>query len=297
MVKKTKRLANFLNTNLPLFNKGVLTKLILVNATLFLFANIGIAVLHFTNSDGVEVFYQWLSLSSSSDIFVSHFWTIITYMFLHVSFLHFFFNMMWLYWMGDLFMSFIGKEKLVATYFIGGIVGGLFFLLFSSLLPMSGNYLVGASASVMAIVIVLAIYVPNFTLNLMFIGEVKLKYVAIASFVLTTVLDFSDNTGGKLAHVGGALTGVLLGVFYKKGIDLTAFPRKLFSSIATIFSSNKNNMKVAYKRKLSDEEYNLNKKAEAKRLDDILDKISRSGYESLTKEEKNFLFKQSQQNK
>ena len=203
-------------------------------------------------------------------------------MFVHTDLLHVLFNLLWLYWMGNIFLEYIGSRQLLFVYIMGGMCGGILFVLLSEFI--NSSFLIGASASVMAIVVAIAVLLPEYTIHLMFIGPVRLKYVALISFILTTVIDLSQNTGGKIAHVGGALFGYLYMVQYKKGNDIS----KLFTSLFK-----KSNMKVAYKKNISDDDYSINKIALQKRVDAILDKISKSGYESLNKEEKEVLFKAS----
>ena len=154
------------------------------------------------------------------------------------------------------------------------------------------GYLLGASGSVMAVVVAIAFLVPDYSLHLMFLGPVRLKYIALASFVITTVLDFNQNTGGKLAHLGGALFGCIYTLQYKKGSDLTkglSFLLEKLKKAPTL--TRRSPIKVAYKqsRKQADPS-SLNKDEFQKRIDTILDKISQSGYDSLTKEEKETLF-------
>lgn len=260
-----------------------LIKLIVINAFLFVLANL---LNQFIN------FYSFFSLPSNIDIFISRFWSLLTYMFLHKDFSHILFNMLWLYLMGKIFVDFMGSKRLVTVYLLGGLFGGILFLLLGNFIFKNELYgtLVGSSAGVMAVVVAIAVLAPDYIIHLMFIGPVKIKYMALISFVLTTVLDLSVNTGGKIAHIGGALFGLLYAVLYKRGTDLST----IITSFSKIFSS-KNKMKVAYKRSVSNEDYNASKIQLQHKIDEILDKISNSGYESLSKEEKEILFKVSNQ--
>jgi len=180
---------------------------------------------------------------------------------------------------------------------LGGISGGLLFLLTAWVFPMQFHYtfLLGASAGVMAVVIAIAVLVPDYMIHLMFLGGVKLKYLALASFILTSILDISQNTGGKIAHIGGALFGLLFMMQHKKGRDLTTPVVSFLNWVVSLFSGN-SKIKVTYRRKPSNEDYNSNQKAKQQKIDAILDKISKAGYESLTKEEKDYLFKASKEN-
>ena len=260
-----------------------LVKLIVINAFLFVLANL---LNQFIN------FYSFFSLPSNIDIFISRFWSLLTYMFLHKDFSHILFNMLWLYLMGKIFVDFMGSKRLVTVYLLGGLFGGILFLLLGNFIFENELYgtLIGSSASVMAVVVAIAVLTPDYIVHLMFLGPIKIKYIALISFVLTTVLDLSVNTGGKIAHIGGALFGLIYSVLYKNGTDLS----NIFSSFAKIFSS-KSKMKVAYKRSVNDEDYNACKIQLQHSIDEVLDKISKSGYESLSKEEKEILFNVSNQ--
>ena len=139
-------------------------------------------------------------------------WTLITYMFVHKDIWHILFNMLWLYWFGRIFLEYLDQRKLVAVYLLGGISGALVYILSFNIFPafagvVSESVAIGASASVMAIVIAIAAYVPDYTVHLFLFGRIKIKYMALAIFVLTSIMDFSVNSGGKLAHIGGAFFG------------------------------------------------------------------------------------------
>lgn len=226
-------------------------------------------------------------------------WTLITYMFTHKDILHILFNMLWLYWFGRIFLEYLDQRKLVAVYILGGISGAIVYVLsfnifpvFTSLIPES--VAIGASASVMAVVVAIAAYVPNYPVHLLLIGRVKIIWIAVGIFVLTSFMDFSVNSGGKLAHMGGALFGYLYIVNLRKGKDPGRALNRIIDSIASIFKARKEKMKVSYSRKKTDYEYNKAKAERQEKIDRILDKISKGGYDSLTKEEKNLLFSESQ---
>jgi len=157
------------------------------------------------------------------------------------------------------------------------------------------TFLLGASAGVMAVVIAIAILLPDYVIHLLFFGGVKLKYLALASFILTSILDISQNTGGKISHIGGALFGMIFMLQYKNGNDLTKPIGVFLDWISSVFNG-KSKIKISYRRKASDDDYNQNQRAKQAKVDAILDKISKSGYEALTKEEKDFLFKASGRN-
>ena len=274
-------------------NKGNgLMKIIIINIALFIVVNIVSAFTRFSGSDSSFI-NTWLALPSDFTTFITHPWTLLSYIFLHLDLMHILFNMLWLYWIGKIFIEYLGSERLVSTYLLGGIFGGVLFIIVSNLFPSfySNSYLLGVSAGVMAIVIGTAALVPEYVIHLMFFGPVKLKYLALVSFLITTILDFSVNTGGKIAHIGGALYGLIYISQYKKGRDISKNFNALIFWISSLFkNAKKSKMKVAYKRKLSDEQFNQNKIERQKKMDEILDKISKSGYESLSKQEKEILF-------
>lgn len=269
----------------------VLTRIILINVIVFLIVNIVDHLLKLTGSGHSLVYY--LALPGNVISALKHGWTFITYMFLHDGLMHILFNMLWLYWLGKIFVEYLGSRRLVGVYLLGGITGGLLYILASMVFPFYfyNTFLLGASAGVMAVVIAIAILLPDYVIHLLFFGGVKLKYLALASFIITSILDISQNTGGKISHIGGALFGMIFILQYKKGKDLSVFFIRIYDRIGGLFRR-KSRIKVAYRKK-SDSDYNEEKVKRQQKIDGILDKISKAGYESLTKEEKDFLFKAS----
>lgn len=225
-------------------------------------------------------------------------WTLFTYMFLHEDFFHILFNMIMLYFGGILFAEYLGGKKLTATYLLGGIAGAFVYIgsfnVFPAFAAVKGCSLaMGASASVLAVFIAIATYVPNLTVSLLLFGKIKLKYIAILFVIIDVFSIEKGNPGGHLAHLGGALCGFIyiLGMKNLKGI-IGTYPSmsKLF---AKLFSRKPKMQASRGSRPMQDDEYNRLKAEKQKRTDAILDKISKAGYESLTKEEKEFLFKMS----
>ena len=269
-----------------------LMRIILINVVIFFIVNVVGELIRFTGN-GHSLIY-WLALPGDTILALTHGWTFFTYMFLHEGLMHILFNMLWLYWLGKIFVEYVGSKRLVAVYLLGGISGGILFTLMSMIFPIyfSNTILLGASAGVMAVVVAIAILLPDYMIHLMFFGGVRLKYLALASFILTSVLDISQNTGGKIAHIGGALFGMIFMLQYKNGNDITKPVTAFLDWIVGLFSK-RPKIKVSYSRKVNDDEYNLNQKAKQQRIDSILDKISKSGYDALTKDEKDFLFKAS----
>lgn len=282
------------------FRKGnALHKLIYLNVGLFLAVQIVRIILFLSNAyDLFDGFLNYLAIPSNLEVLVRRPWTVITYMFLHVDFFHILFNLLWLYWFGTVFIQELGLKKLLSTYLLGGLVGGLLYVLFYNLFPVfdpvvADSIALGASASVMAVVIAAATFSPHRRMHLIFIGPVRIVYIALIMFILTSLVDFSVNTGGKIAHIGGALTGFLFAYYYRQGRDITKGFDRMMDKIASWFKPQKQKMKVTYKRPVSDYEYKKKKAEEQKEIDQILDKISRGGYDSLTEKEKELLFKMS----
>ncbi len=225
-------------------------------------------------------------------------WTIITYMFTHKDIWHILFNMLWLYWFGRIFLEYLDQKKLVAVYLLGGISGAIIYVLSFNIFPgfddqVTSSVAIGASASVIAIVIAIASYVPNYTVNLFLFGRIRIIYLALTIFVLTSIMDFSVNSGGKLAHIGGAIFGYLYILNIKKGRDIGKGINKIIDSFTTLFKPRKK-LKVTYRKPASDYDYNKERAEHQAKINIILDKISKGGYDSLTKEEKETLFRESQ---
>lgn len=241
---------------------------------------------------------QWIGVPASIPNLLLKPWTLITYMFVHEGFWHLFFNMIWLYWFGKIFMEFMPGHKIYTVYFIGGITGALTFILAYNLFPVFQDTIhlsttIGASASVLAITIATAVLVPDYTVNLLFIGPVKIKYIAIFTVVLDVLMIRSGNAGGHFAHIGGAISGALFILFIRKDIARRSGLLRLLSNIGNPFKKRPLRTVHSKGRPLSDEEYNKQKILKQEKIDRILDKISRSGYTSLSAEEKEILFNSS----
>ena len=230
-------------------------------------------------------------------------WSIATYMFLHVDFLHILFNMLWLFWFGKIFLDYLSGRQLLWVYLLGGLTGGAFFILAYNIFPVfevnrANAFALGASASVMAIVAAIATLMPDYPLYLLFIGKIKLKHIAIFTVVIDFLLIKSDNPGGHIAHLGGMSWGLLYTLFYLKQQNKGGILGTLSQRLHHLFRvRRKTKFKVYHNpRTVSDDEYNTNKKLQQEKIDLILDKISKSGYSSLTKEEKELLFRSSNRN-
>ena len=262
-------------------------RLIVVNIIIFIIANIWVNI-----PGGEPIFYDYFALPSSPIKLLHKPWTLFTYMFVHVGVGHVLSNMMWLYFVGRIFTDFVRGYRLFYTYVLGGLAGGLLYFAFANIIGEHGN-MIGASAGVMAILVATAVLVPDYLVYLFIIGEVRLKYVVFFAFLLTSIVDFSVNSGGKVSHIGGALYGILFMLQYKKGTDFTEIVHNFFTKIKSLLTFAKDGRKL---RKAGGSGIKQNKKAavdKQKKIDSILDKISHSGYDALTKEEKDFLFKSS----
>lgn len=272
---------------------NILAKLIYINVGLFILIRLMGVIFLLFNIPGIS-FLQYLQMPSSPELLLYRPWTVITYMFTHFDFLHILFNMLWLYWFGGLFLSFFSERQLGGLYLLGGIAGAVLFMLAYNIFPYfqtvaSSSYLMGASASVMAIVFAVSFYRKDLEINLFLIGRVKLIYLALFTFVIDLLAITSDNAGGHIAHIGGAMFGIWFAMRIKKGKDLTAPMNRLLDWVVNL-GKRKPKMKVTYKRAETDYEYNARKNRESADLDAILDKLKRSGYESLSADEKRQLF-------
>jgi len=209
-------------------SKNIVIQLILVNVLVFIVIGL-IEVVYTLFKLPIGVFHQYvtnnLSISAVPIEVVKKPWTFITYMFMHSGFFHILVNMLMLYWFGKIFNDFLGNKKLFDVYISGGLAGAIIYLIAYQTIPLlEGNYpllgMVGASASVVAIIVATATYFPDYSVFMLFFGRVKLKYLAIF-FLIIDVLSLKDgNTGGHFAHLGGALFGFIYANRLKKGIDI-----------------------------------------------------------------------------
>jgi|TARA_B100000085_G_C18436467_1_gene468939 membrane associated rhomboid family serine protease len=211
-------------------------------------------------------------------------WSLITYGFLHGSFSHLFWNMIMLFYFGNILVNYFGDKRLLNVFFNGILFGGIIYIISYNLFPVFtgvSSKMIGSSAGVMAILFYITSYNPNHTIRFFFLN-IKLLYIAIFLLLMDIIQIPVENSGGHIAHLGGALIGFLMFRSFK-GID--------FVDIYTNLSTKKNNKKIKRNKTFSGSNF------DQKKIDSILDKISESGYESLTKEEKNYLFKASNKKK
>lgn len=297
-------MASFINDiRENLKQSNTLQKLLIVNIAVFVLINITKAVMQlfmFSMNDVLNL-TEWLAVPASIGMLITRPWTLITYMFLHEEFFHILFNMLWLYWMGQIFQEYLGNKKLFSTYILGGISGALLYIIAFNLFPLFSNavhsaYALGASASVLAITVAAATLLPEYPVHLLFLGRIPLKFIAIVTILLDLVNISGSNAGGHIAHLGGAMFGFVYIKQLRKGKDMADWFHTLMDKFALLFrSSPRSTMKVKHKRAVDDDSYLQTKKERQAYVDEILDKISKSGYGSLTKEEKEFLFKSSRE--
>ena len=273
---------------------SILKKLIFINVAVFILIRLlGILLLLFNLQDFPILLY--LQLPASPMALLSRPWTLFTYMFTHFEFLHILFNMLWLYWFGELFLQVFNERQLGGLYVLGGLAGALLFVVSYNLFPYfrevaAFSFLMGASASVMAIVFAVSFYRKEIEINLLLIGRIKLIYLALFTLVIDLLAMTSDNAGGHIAHIGGALFGIWFASRYAQGKDLTAPINRLIDKFVNL-GKRKPKMSVTYGgRSNKDWEYNARKQQEAANIDAILDKLKRSGYGSLSADEKKQLF-------
>lgn len=276
---------------------GVAQKLIFWNIGIFVVTAL-LQLLYITEVWSFDC-YDLVALHSDLSYFIKTPWTIFTYMFVHAGFLHLLFNMLVLHFTGRIFTTFFTQRQLLGVFILGGLFSGFVFLLSYALLGAS-SIVVGASGAIMAVMLATATYAPEMQVRLLLIGNVKLIWIAIVILFLDLIQLPVSNTGGHLAHLGGALFGYIYIKSLKGGVDLSKGISKIqdfFENLST--PKKKTPFKTVYKNTTTNKSTanrstsitDKDKSVEQKKIDEILDKISQSGYDSLTKEEKDFLFK------
>ena len=278
---------------------NIIIKLIVINVVLFLVATLGSWI--FKTSAGELM--KWFVLPVEPGSLIVQLWSLLTYSFLHFGFWHIFWNMLVLYWFGQYVLNLFTEKRFLTIYLLGAICGGLLFVLAYNVFPvLSGTlaYLIGASAAVRAIMIFIAAYTPNAEVRIIFFN-VKLWQIGVF-VVLSDLIQIptSGNAGGLIAHLGGALFGYMYAIQLKKGNDIGLWFEKIMDGFANMFTPKKKSpLKTVHKSKsytkpkqrTSSSKKKYVKTPNQEQIDAILDKISKSGYDSLTKEEKDFLFK------
>ncbi len=280
------------------FKSGnIISRLIIINVAVFLLLNVAFVVLlllHYDRSTPEAIrnsILTWIELPSNPSALLRRPWTVITHLFTHFGIFHLLFNMLCLYWFGRIIQEFIGSKKILPLYILGGISGAALLLISYQIFPgLTPKPAIGASAGVLAMVIGAATLVPDYAVFLIFFGSVRLKYIAFFMVVIDLVSIQGLNSGGHIAHLGGALFGYVFIKQLQVGHDWSKPFNGFFEALAGLFK--KKEPRVVYKTESQEHkkrsEYPQDKQQQ---VDAILDKISRSGYNSLTKEEKEFLFR------
>jgi membrane associated rhomboid family serine protease len=238
-------------------------------------------------------FINWVALSSEPSVFILKPWTLLTYAFFHDDFLHLFFNMIVLNFSSYLFLTFFTSKQYLGLYVLSAIFAGLIFALGFNLMHYSGS-IVGASAAIMAILVAVTTYTPLMEVRLMFVGTVKLWQVTAVILVLDLVQFRLGNSGGHISHLAGAFFGYVYIKSLQNGIDLSKVVTVVLDFFANFFRKPKTPFKKVHKNYTKPVEKPISKivvkDKKQQQIDEILDKISQSGYDSLNQEEKEFLF-------
>ena len=273
--------------------KNMLSRLMLINIVIWLICLFISVFTWLFNISDISFVTKLFAVPSDISALAEKPWSVFTYMFLQEQFGHLFFNMLMLYYGGKIFMQYFSEKQLLLTYIFGGLFGALFFILAFNVFPVFENmkghaFALGSSASVLSILIAAATYRPDYTLNLFLLGQVKMKWVAIVFVVIDFLSITKGNSGGHIAHLGGALWGFLYAFMLKSDFDIyKIFKKKAKIRVKTVNSEN------YHRRPKTDEQYNAERAQEQEDVDRILEKIAKNGYSSLSDKEKEFLFRQS----
>jgi len=267
---------------------NALVKIILINVIIFIGASFIEVFLTLSGAGNLfKLIINKLMLPASFTSFIIQPWSLISYFFLHLNFTHILWNMLFLYWFGKIIQDNIGNNAVISLYVLGGIIGGLSYMALFNIIPyyenrISESLMLGASAGVFSIVAGSATLLPNYTFYLLFLGPVRIKYIAIF-YILLSFLDVTgSNAGGEIAHLGGALIGYLFIRQLQNGINMG----EGIINIINLFNRKEN--KKERKETIINEEHKSDISQDE--IDNILDKISESGYSSLSKKEKEKLF-------
>jgi membrane associated rhomboid family serine protease len=274
-------------------------QLILINVGVFLVLLVVDLMTWITGTEALfSIIYRQFSMPSAFTEFLSRPWTLITYMFAHSmrDIFHILFNMLVLYWFGRLFVEYLGGDKLIALYVLGGLAGGVAYLTLYNFNPgfFGKAEMVGASGAIYAVVIATAVFMPNYTFYLLFFGPVRIKYIALF-YVIISLLYVRQgvNMGGNIAHLGGALMGLIYIKQLQAGVNWGRWITETLSWVKSLFKP-RQTVKVTYRKERA--RYTPQEPSGSipqEEIDAILDKISEGGYDSLTREEKEKLFRAS----
>lgn len=258
----------------------------------------------FNLGGSADVVVRYLELPASLPLLMQRPWSFVTYMFLHENFMHILWNMVALYFFGRIFMSFYSVRHFVGVYVMGGLFGALAFVLSYNIFPyfassVNVTFLVGASASVLAVVVAAAVRSPEYRINLLFFGSVKLSTFAVVTVVISVLMLSGDNAGGNFAHLGGAFAGWFMAYMLNRGRDVTDWVNRPIDWFMTLFKKRggtkkkKGRFTYSSSGRNADYEYNARKKASEAEIDKILEKVKNGGYSSLSEAEKKKLFEAS----
>lgn len=270
---------------------GIAMRVIYWNIACFLIS----LIFFYQFSSGQFVFPNWIALSSDPQVFLFKPWTFLTYAFFHYGFLHLLFNMMVLNFASNLFLTFFSQKQYLGLYILGAIFAGVAFSLSFYFLNISAP-IVGASAAIMAVLVAVTTYQPLMNIRLMLIGNVKLWHITGVILILDLMQFRLDNMGGHISHLAGAVFGFIFIKSLQQGTDLSKIVSKVLDFFANLFRKSPTTpfTKVHKNYKKPTEKVTsriVTKDKTQQQIDEILDKISQSGYDCLTKEEKEFLFK------
>lgn len=277
----------------------MLMKIVVINVAVFLVLNIISIVMIFAGEEsGRFIVEQWVAMPGNFGRLARHAWTPLSYMFSQIEPLHLIFNMLWLYWFGIVFQLLSTPKRMIGLYLLGGLGGAALYLLAVNTIPYfagHGGLLIGSSASVIAIVTATAIMAPDYRMNLLFLGAVSLKWIAIVTIGIDLLSVTGSNAGGHIAHLGGAAVGAIFALGLKRGHDITAPLNSLIDAIVNLFRRRPKVHPARFRASAAPsaprpKAPSAASAADQAELDKILDKIKKSGYSSLTADERARLF-------
>lgn len=282
------------------------SRLIVVNVLVFLAVVLLKLILYLVYMGTVPGFYhsivRYLSLSPNWFFNLTHPWVIVTHMFFHEGLFHILWNMLILYWFGQIVGDLLGNNRIVPLYLLGGLGGALFFVLYAQIVGMgSWNYAYGASAAALAMAMAAATIAPDYIFRLVFLGDVRLKYIVLFLIVIDLIgVTGSTNVGGHFAHLGGIFTGWFFVFQLRRGVDISIPFTRLFDRMrkwTKVSGTREARHKyvrdrpenMAWRRQMNIVKGGKSKPGSSMDIDLILDKIKQKGIDSLTQEELDFL--------
>lgn len=283
---------------------NAVVQIIIINLLVFVSARV--LKVFFDLSGATDTFYflfRKLQLPAAIGDMLLQPWSIVTYFFTHYDFLHVLFNMLFLFWFGRIIQEFLNSKRVISLYVLGGLFGGLLYIFIYNFIPfysdrISESIMLGASAGVFAVVVGAAVFTPNYTFFLMFVGPVKIKWIALFYVFMSFIRSTGGNAGGEIAHLGGAFVGWLYITQLNKGNDLGGWVISFINFVKSLFkpqskikvTHRSGNRRPSKKSAPKSRASNAAEETPQAEIDSILDKISQSGYESLSKDEKQKLF-------